>query len=253
MRTGTIPTGQWLRKLQEEYSIIIRQSLFFKKVAKASVPADFKWVRQLYYLSCDFTAAVALRYGSCQDSRFRNAFGEHAAEEVTHPSDLAEWMREFGFLAADEEPTSVPPTLETLAICAYLIRSVIREPIAHQIITINLMSESIAYDMFSAVNPKLAELGLTPKGYWQAHAKADMRHQVLGLDLIPQCDPDSSTGRAYVQAAWEAASLFKQLFDSWSGIPAEQKFKIPGRPALLLTDQLQRPEEAGNDGDLQPE
>ena len=222
MQTSTIPTGQWLKQLQEEYSSIVTQSTFFRKVTEASSPADFKWIRQLYYLSCDFTAAVALRYGNCQDSRFRNAFGEHAAEEVTHPADLVEWMREFGFLAADEEPTSVPPTLETLAVCSYLIRSVVREPAAQQIITINLMSESIAYDMFSAVNPKLAELGLTPKGYWQAHAKADMRHQVLGLDLIPQCDPSSSNGRAYIQTAWEVASLFKQMFDSWGGISAEQ-------------------------------
>ncbi|MFA6162238.1 MAG: iron-containing redox enzyme family protein [Methylobacter sp.] len=226
MQTSTIPTSQWLKKLQEEYSSIIRQSVFFKTLAEASSPADFNWIRQLYYLSCDFTAAVALRYGGCQDPRFRNAFGEHAAEEVTHPADLAEWMREFGFLASDEEPTSVPPTLETLAICAYLIRSVIREPIAHQIITINLMSESIACDLFSAVNPKLAELGLTPKGYWEAHAKADMRHQVLGLDLLPQCDPDSSSGNAYVRIAWEVASLFKQMFDSWGGIPVEQKVKL---------------------------
>jgi hypothetical protein len=81
----------------------------------------------LYYLSGDFTAVVALRYASCQDARFRDAFGEHAAEEVTHPADLAEWMREFGFLAADEEPISVSPTLETLTVGAYLIRSVMRE------------------------------------------------------------------------------------------------------------------------------
>ncbi|MFZ2406245.1 MAG: hypothetical protein WAW41_13985, partial [Methylobacter sp.] len=110
---------------------------------------------------------------------------------------------------------------------SYLIRSVVREPIAHQIITINLIAESIAFDMFAAVNPKLAELGLVPKGYWQAHAKADMRHQVLGLDLIPQCDPDSLSGRAYIHTAWETASLFKQMFDSWSGIPVEQILKIP--------------------------
>lgn len=242
MQTSTIPTGLWLRRLQKDYSSIIRQSVFFTKVAEASSAADFTWIRQLYYLSCDFTAAVALRYGSCQDPRFRDAFGEHAAEEVTHPADLTEWMREFGFLAADEQPTSVPPTLETLAICAYLIRSVIREPIAHQIITINLIAESIASDMFAAVNPKLAELGLMPKGYWQAHAKADMRHQVLGLDLIPPCAPDSPSGRAYSQTAWEVTSLFKQMFDSWSGIPTGQTVKIP-HPADAhgLADQKYKP------------
>lgn len=227
MQTCTILTSQWLKTLQEDYSSIIMRSLFFKKVAEASSPADLNWIRQLYYLSSDFTAAVALRYGSCQDPRYRNAFGEHAAEEVTHPADLAEWMREFGFLEADEEPISVPPTLETLALCSFLIRSVIREPVAHQIITINLMSESIASDMFQAVNPKLAELGLMPKGYWEAHAKADMRHQVLGFNLIPQCDPDSSCGKAYIRTAWEVASLFKQMFDSWSRNPGEQTLALP--------------------------
>jgi len=60
MQTSTIPTSQWLKKLQEEYSSIIRQSVFFKTLAEASSPADFNWIRQLYYLSCDFTAAVAL-------------------------------------------------------------------------------------------------------------------------------------------------------------------------------------------------
>ena len=226
MQTSTIPTSQWLKKLQEEYSSIIRQSVFFKTLAEASSPADVKWIRQFYYLSCDFTAAVALRYGGCQDPRFRDAFGEHAAEEVTHPADLAAWMREFGFLTGDEEPTSVPPTLETLALCTYLIRSVIREPIAHQIITINLMSEGFACDLFSAINPKLAQLGLTPKGYWAAHEKADMRHQILGLDLMPQCDPDSPGGRAYIQTAWQVTSLFKQMLDAWGGIPVEQKVKL---------------------------
>jgi hypothetical protein len=31
MQTSTISTGQWLKKLQAEYSSIIVQSLFFKK------------------------------------------------------------------------------------------------------------------------------------------------------------------------------------------------------------------------------
>ncbi len=234
MQTSAISTGQWLKTLSEDYSNHVRQSVFFKKVAEATSPADFKWIRQLYYLSCDFTAAVALRYASCRDSRFRDAFGEHAAEEVTHPADLAVWMREFGFLAGDEEPASVPPTLETLATCAYLIRCVIREPIAHQVITLNLMSESIAYVMFSAVNPKLAELGLEPKGYWEAHAKADMRHQLLGLDLLPPCAPDSPAGRGYVRTLWEVSTVFKQTYDSWGGIPVEQKLQIPYPADFIL-------------------
>jgi hypothetical protein len=235
MSTNTISTIQWLKKLQEGYRNIIRESAFYKKVAKASSPADFQWIRQLYYLSCDFTAAVALRYGSCRNPIFRDAFGEHAAEEVTHPADLTEWMREFGFLAADEEPMSIPPTFETLALGAYFLRSAIREPIPHQIITLNLMIEGMACDFYEAVNPQLTKLGLTPKGYWAVHAKADMKHQILGLDLIQQCDLNSPSGRLYAQTAWEVATLWSQEFDAWSDIPVEQRLKLPPPAELILS------------------
>ncbi len=234
MTTNTISTIQWLKKLQEGYRNIIRESPFYKKIANASSPADFQWIRQLYYLSCDFTAAVALRYGSCRDPVFRDAFGEHAAEEVTHPADLTEWMREFGFLAADEEPMSIPPTFETLALGAYFLRSAIREPMPHQIITLNLMIEGMACDFYEAVNPQLEKLGLMPKGYWAVHAKADMKHQILGLDLIQQCDLNSPSGRLYAQTAWEVASLWSQEFDAWSDIPVEQRRKLPPPAELVL-------------------
>ena len=234
MTTTTIPARQWLKNLQEEYRRLIRKSAFFKKVASASSMEDFQWIRQLYYLSCDFTAAVALRYGSCRDPRFRDAFGEHAAEEVTHPADLTEWMREFGFLAADEDPMSVPPTFETLALGSYFLRSAVREPIPHQIITLNLMIEGMACDFYEAVNPKLDELGLTPKGYWAVHAKADMKHQILGLDLIPPTAPDSPSGISYAQTAWEVASLWVQEFEAWSGVPVERRLRLPSPMELAL-------------------
>lgn len=235
MSTNILPISLWLRKLQGEYRGLVGQSAFYQRVAAASSPADLSWIRQLYYLSCDFTAAVALRYGMCPDPGFRDAFGEHAAEEVTHPADLTEWMREFGFLAADEPPASVAPTLETLALGSYMIRVVIREPVVHQILTLNLMTEGTACDFYARVNPKLAELGLTPKGYWAVHAKADMKHEILGLDLIPQCDPDSPSGRGYARILWEVASLFRQVFDSWSGIRPEQRHKIPTPEELMPT------------------
>ena len=100
MTDSMTSTSDWLKNLQEEYRRFLGESPLYTAIAGASSPADFQWIRQLYYLSSDFTAAVALRYGSCQDPRFRDAFGEHAAEETTHPAELAEWMREFGFLAA---------------------------------------------------------------------------------------------------------------------------------------------------------
>jgi Iron-containing redox enzyme len=217
MLTATI-SMQWLWEISQKYRDSLRNNSFYKSVSLAASSNDLQWIRQLYYLSCDFTAATAIRYGKCDDPLFRDSFAEHAAEEVEHPQQLAAWMREFGLLAPKEEPTSVPPTLETLALGSYFIRSVIREPIAHQIITLNLMTESIATDFYTQVNPKLAELGLTPKGYWLVHQEADVKHQLLGLDLIPQCEKNSLTGRRYIRTAWEVASLWEQLLNSWNSI-----------------------------------
>jgi hypothetical protein len=225
---------QWLVDLVQEYRDIIKHNVFYKTVNLASSPSDFQWIRQLYYLSCDFTAAVALRYGSCHDQRFRDAFGEHAAEEVTHPEDLAHWMREFGLLAPHELPTSIPPTLETLALGSYFIRSVMRESIAHQIITLNLVTEGLACDFYSIINRRLAKVGLTPKGYWLVHQEADMEHQILGLELIPECDRNSLCGRVYAHTVWEVFSLWNQLYYAWSGIPIDHKQQLPTPTELAL-------------------
>ncbi|MGZ4992666.1 MAG: iron-containing redox enzyme family protein [Methylobacter sp.] len=233
MTNHTPLTNHWLMELQKAYRQLISESPFYIKLADTRSMDDLQWIRQMYYLSCDYTAAVALRYGSCRDPLFRDVFGEHAAEEVTHPADLAEWMREFGFLAVDEKPTSVPPSLDTLAYGGYFIRSVMREPIYHQVITLNLMVEGIASDLFSSVNPRLAELGLTPKGYWAVHAKADVKHQMLGLDLIPDHEPDSPEGSWYARIAWEVASLARNELDSLCGIPRQQRINLPLPQELL--------------------
>jgi hypothetical protein len=233
MTNHTPLTNHWLLRLQKAYRQLISESPFYSRLEDARSMDDLQWIRQMYYLSCDYTAAVALRYGSCRDQRFRDVFGEHAAEEVTHPADLAEWMREFGFLANDEQPTSVPPSLDTLAYGGYFIRSVMREPICHQVITLNLMVEGMASDLFSLVNPRLDELGLTPKGYWAVHAKADMKHQTLGLDLIPNHEPDSREGRWYARIMWEVASLARNELDSMGGIPREQRINLPLAHELL--------------------
>lgn len=217
MLTNVLPMG-WLWEIAQHCRADIRSHPFYQSVANASTAKDFFWIRQLYHLSADFTAATALRYGKCDDFRFRDAFAEHAAEEIEHPTQLAKWMLEFGFLKPDEWPTSVPPNLATLALGSYFIRSVIREPFAHQIITLNLMTESIAVDFYAQVNPKLGELGLTPKDYWLVHQEADTHHQVLGLDLIPQCPKDSPMGADYIRTVHEVTQLWRQLLDSWNQI-----------------------------------
>jgi hypothetical protein len=47
MQTSTISTGQWLKKLQAEYSSIIVQSLFFKKWLKPLLQQTLFFLDQL--------------------------------------------------------------------------------------------------------------------------------------------------------------------------------------------------------------
>jgi hypothetical protein len=110
---------------------------------------------------------------------------------------------------------------------SYLIRVVMREPIPYQVLTLNLLAEGAACDFYAAVSPKLTELGLAPKGYWAAHVKADTRHEMLGLDMIPQSDPDSPCGRSYARALWTASRFFRTAFDSWSGSEAAPTLSRP--------------------------
>jgi hypothetical protein len=68
---------------------------------------------------------------------------------------------------------------------------------------------------------------LTPTGYWLVHQEADMEHQILGLELIPECERNSLCGRVYAHTVWEVFSLWNQEFYSWSGMPIERKQQLP--------------------------
>ncbi len=219
---------QWLLSLAEEYRSRLQDGHFYKELALSSKPEDIRgWIRQLYYQSRDFTSALSLRYAMCRDQDFQGCFALHAMEEVDHCEQLIDWMHKHGFLESDESPTSVPATLETIAVSAYCFRSVLRESSAHQVIALNLISEGVSYDFFSKVNPKLEALGLKVGRYWQVHKEIDRQHLAMGLDLIPQCAPDSPLGKSYARIAWEMATLYGQMLDSWGGISKPHNIESP--------------------------
>ncbi|QYO67098.1 iron-containing redox enzyme family protein [Leptolyngbya sp. 7M] len=214
---------EWLLNLAEEYRAGIRSGRFFRELERIKKPEEVKgWIHQLYYQSRDFTSALSMRYAMCKDPRFQGCFAKHAMEEVDHCDQLLAWMRKHNFLAPNESPTHTLPTLETSLVSAYCFRSVLRESYAHQVIAMNLISEGVSYDFFSAVNPKLKSLGLSVGHYWQVHKEIDQQHLALGLDLIPQCEKDSDEGQIYTQTAWEMATLYQKMLDSWSEIPSTQ-------------------------------
>jgi Iron-containing redox enzyme len=209
---------KWLLDLGAQYRQSLLSGLFYEQLAETKHPDNVRyWVRQLYYQSSDFTSALALRYSTCRDFRYQGCFGKHATEEVDHASLLLDWMHKHEFLQPGENPTSIlPPTLETQLVSSYCFRSVLRESYEHQVIVMNLISEGVSYDFFSAVIPVFARIGLRTNRYWTIHRDIDQTHLALGIDLIPQCEPDSPQGKEYARIVKETATLYDRMLDSWS-------------------------------------
>jgi len=207
---------KWLLDLGAKYRQNLRSGSFYQQLTAAQHPDDVRgWVRQLYYQSSDFTAALAIRYTMCRDFRYQGCFAHHATEEVDHASLLLDWMHKHEFLQPGENPTSITATLETQLVSAYCFRSVLRESYEHQVIAMNLISEGVSFDFFSAVIPVFARLGLKTNRYWTVHREIDQEHLAMGIDLIPQCDEDSALGKEYSRIACETSLLYGRMLDSW--------------------------------------
>ena len=219
---------KWLLELGAKYRQNLLSGSFYRQLSLAEHPNDVKgWVRQLYYQSSDFTSALALRYATCRDFRYQGCFAHHATEEVDHAALLLDWMYKHEFLLPEENPTSITPHLETQLVSAYCFRSVLRESYEHQVIAMNLISEGASYDFFSAVIPVFARLGLKTNRYWVVHREIDQDHLAMGIDLIPQCEPDSPQGQEYARIVKETALLYGRMLDSWSTLDQ-------ANPELLL-------------------
>ena len=207
---------KWLLDLGAKYRQNLLAGSFYKQLTAAQHPDDVRgWVTQLYHQSSDFTAALAMRYTMCRDFRYQGCFAHHATEEVDHASLLLDWMHKHGFLEPGENPTSVAATLETQLVSAYCFRSVLRESYEHQVIAMNLISEGVSFDFFSAVIPVFARIGLKTNRYWVVHREIDQEHLALGINLIPQCEPDSPLGKEYARIACETSVLYGRMLDSW--------------------------------------
>lgn len=228
---------KWLLNFGAEHRHNLLSGSFYKTLAAAHHPENVRgWVRQLFYQSSDFTSALALRYSMCRDPRYQSCFAQHAAEEVDHCALLVDWMHKHDFLKPKENPRIVTPTLATKLVSAYCFRTVFRESYEHQIIAMNLVSEGVSYDLFSAVIPVFARLGLKTNRYWTIHKDVDQQHLAMGIDLIPQCGPDSEQGREYARIVEETALLYGRMLDSWDTAycPSHEAEIIPATAAPLL-------------------
>jgi len=207
---------EWLLRSSEQYRSQLRQGPFFKSLGAAERPNDLQWVHQLIHQSREFTQALCLRYSLCHDHRYQPVFAEHAFEEADHPDQLIAWMKEHGFLN-DAQPGGVPATQETINCTAFSWRSALREPHDVQVVGLNLLSEGVAFDFYSAVIPVLERLGILSGRYWKVHTDVDQHHLTMGLDLCEQVEPESPKGRLYQRVLWHSASLYHQMLSSWVG------------------------------------
>ena len=208
---------KWLLDSAEAYRAQIKRGPFFDMLARAERPNDLQWVHQLVHQSREFTQSLCLRYSLCHDRRYQSVFAEHAFEEADHPDQLLAWMDKHGFLAG-VEAGGVPPTLETLNCLSFCWRSAMREPHDVQIVALNVLSEGVALDFYSAVIPVLERLGMLSGRYWKVHRDVDADHLRLGLDLCGDVAADTPRGRTYHRVLWQAAGLYHQMLSSWVGV-----------------------------------
>lgn len=225
----------WLLDHSERYRSLIRSGAFFRKLGRAERPSDLQWIHQLVHQSREFTQTLCLRYSLCHDRRYQSIFAEHAFEEADHPDQLLAWMTKHGFLDGIE-PGSVPATQETLNLLGYCYRAAVREPHDVQVVAMNVVSEGVALDFYSAAIPLLEKLDVLSGRYWKIHREVDSEHLRLGVDRIEPCTPDSERGQNYQRVLWHSASLYHQMLSSWVGerVEALPQLWVESAPPRLI-------------------
>ena len=206
---------QWLLEQAETYREQIRTSPFFSALSQTSKVSDLLWAHQLLHQSREFTQALCLRYALCKDARFRGIFAEHAAEEADHPNQLAHWMHRHGLLeSAETDP--LPATQETIDCLALCTRAALREDAGTQVVVLNVLSEGVALDFYTAVIPVLSRLDVLTGLYWKVHREVDSHHLQMGLEHLGAISPESSEGQRYHRALHHAALRYRSMLDSWA-------------------------------------
>jgi hypothetical protein len=184
-----------------------------------------------------------MRYSLCRDKNYQSVFAEHAFEEADHPDQLLAWMTKHGFLDG-MEAGAVPATQETINNLAFCWRSAVRESHDVQVVTLNVLSEGVALDFYTATIPVLERLSILSGRYWKVHREVDAGHLRLGLDRCGEVAVDSRTGMHYQRMLWHAACLYHQMLSSWVGEPAEPLIALRAESVpnqLVLPPQRREP------------
>jgi hypothetical protein len=183
----------WPLDYSEEYRSQLRQGPFFKTLSRAERPNDLQWVHQLVHQSREFTQALCLCSALCHNNRYQPVFAEHAVEESDHPDQLIAWMKQHGFLNG-MEAGSVPATQETINWLSFCWRSALREPHDVQVVALNVLSEDVVFDFYTAVIPILEKLKILSGRYWKVHTDVDAHHLSTGSIYAVRSRPSRPRG-----------------------------------------------------------
>ena len=86
-----------------------------------------------------------------------------------------------------------------------------------QVVSLNVLSEGVALDFYTAVIPVLSHLDILSGRYWKVHREVDAHHLKMGLDRCGDVTPESPAGLRYQRVLWHSANLYHQMLGSWVG------------------------------------
>ncbi|MDR0529118.1 MAG: iron-containing redox enzyme family protein [Zoogloeaceae bacterium] len=210
---------------------------FFSWVKRIQSPQEFGRVAvQLYYHSATFPKAMGLMLaiGGMSENYMMTFYSKHAFNEADHHEMLMKWMLKHGILSSRSEINTVIPTIETNACVNYAYQMALEQDRDKWLVGLNSGIERCSNDFFRVVAPKLHSLGAGDE-YFDVHVEADEHHSIMGLEYVPEHDPNSFRGRQLIIKALEGISLWAAMLHSWIGIDLLPKFDLSGNWITLNT------------------
>lgn|SRR5678816_3794542 len=215
---------EWILHEAEKHRVEIRSGAFFGRLRKRpDVVADLHWLGrwspQLLCQSLGFTRSLCLRYALCSNDRLIDPWCRHASEEIDHPAQLrswmASWMHDEIEIALESQPTA--PTLDVVELCW----NAATDGTLDIQIAVNVISEGVALDFFTAAIPFLDRLRLHYGPYWSIHREIDNAHLRLGVDALEHCEPTSIRGQAILGMLRDGALAYHKMLESWAALAEE--------------------------------
>lgn len=211
--------NDWIMKMAEELRAEIRKGPFFRRLKEYQ---SLTWVQPLRYHSIEFTHALGMRWAMCPaGSPFRSVYAEHAAEEAEHPQQLDEWMAAES-LSHNLVHEMAYVSRHTVILGAFCLYAALRCPDYVGVPVLNVLSEGVALDFYTAVIPVLERRDRLSKAsrYWRVHRAVDGDHLEMGMHQLGQLYREigmhTPMGCMIRDAMVRAADLYQAAETSWS-------------------------------------